>query len=77
MNRSIVVVGMAAIILIAVLCVLLARSNAALTSSESDNRVLRSDNALQATVITTQSFNFIRIATVVVSGNSLCDATGE
>ncbi|WFX03710.1 hypothetical protein [Citrobacter braakii] len=58
MNRSLVFVGMAAIIFIAVLCVLLARSNAALVTSESDNRVLRSDNALQTAVITTQAFNF-------------------
>lgn len=60
MNRSLVFVGMAAIILISVLCVLLARSNAALATSESDNRVLRSDNALQTAVITTQAFNFNR-----------------
>jgi len=79
-NRSIVVVGMAAIILIAVLCVLLARSNAALTSSESDNRVLRSDNALQATVITTQSFNFNRFNQIAENANrlnSLIDAGTE
>lgn len=37
------------VIIISALCVLLARSNAALATSESDNRVLRSDNALQAT----------------------------
>ena len=80
MNRSLVVVGMAAITFIAVLCVLLARSNAALTTSESDNRVLRSDNALQATVITTQAFNFNRFNQVAENANrlnSLIDAGTE
>jgi len=79
-NRSLVVVGMAAIIVIAVLCVLLARSNAALTTSESDNRVLRSDNALQATLITTQAFNFNRFNQVAENAsrlNSLIDAGTE
>lgn len=79
-NRSLVVVGMAAITFIAVLCVLLARSNAALTTSESDNRVLRSDNALQATVITTQAFNFNRFNQVAENANrlnSLIDAGTE
>lgn len=80
MNRSVVVVGMVAIIFIAVLCVLLTRSNAALTASESDNRVLRSDNALQATVITTQAFNFNRFNQVAENANrlnSLIDAGTE
>lgn len=71
LNRSLVVVGMAAIIFIAVLCVLLTRSNAALTTSESDNRVLRSDNALQATVITTQAFNFNRFNHIAENTNRL------
>ncbi|MDM2774969.1 hypothetical protein [Citrobacter sp. Cpo126] len=71
---------MAAIIFIAVLCVLLTRSNAALTTSESDNRVLRSDNALQATVITTQAFNFNRFNQIAENANrlnSLIDAGTE
>ncbi|WP_268063555.1 hypothetical protein [Citrobacter sp. W9] len=71
---------MAAIIFIAVLCVLLARSNAALTTSESDNRILRNDNALQATVITTQAFNFNRFNQVAENAsrlNSLIDAGTE
>ncbi|HCJ7746012.1 TPA: hypothetical protein NV473_004165 [Citrobacter freundii] len=71
MNRSIVVVGGAAIIFIAVLCVLLARSNAALVTSEGDNRVLRSDNALQATVITTQAFSFNRFNQIAENANRL------
>ncbi|WP_226814039.1 hypothetical protein [Citrobacter youngae] len=62
------------------LCVLLARSNAALATSESDNRVLRSDNALQETVITTQAFNFNRFNQVAENANrlnSLIDAGTE
>lgn len=68
------------ITIIAVLCVLLARSKTALATSESDNRVLRSDNALQATVITTQAFNFNRFNQVAESAsrlNSLIDAGAE
>ncbi|WP_064545086.1 hypothetical protein [Kluyvera georgiana] len=68
------------VIIIAVLCVMLARSNAALATSESDNRVLRSDNALQATVITTQAFNFNRFNQVAENAsrlNSLIDAGTE
>lgn len=68
------------VIVIAGLCVLLARSNAALATSESDNRVLRSDNALQATVITTQAFNFNRFNQVAENAsrmNTLIDAGAE
>lgn len=66
--------------IIAVLCVLLVRSNAALAASESDNRVLRSDNALQATVITIQAFNFNRFNQIAENANrlnSLIDAGTE
>lgn len=76
--RAILLVGV--VITIAVLCVLLARSNAALATFESDNRVLRSDNALQATVITTQAFNFNRFNQVAENAsrmNSLIDAGAE
>ncbi|HDG1683948.1 TPA: hypothetical protein PFE14_004448 [Kluyvera ascorbata] len=68
------------ITIIAVLCVLLARSKTALATSESDNRVLRSDNTLQATVITTQAFNFNRFNQVAENANrlnSLIDAGTE
>ena len=68
------------IVIIAVLCVLLARSKTALATSESDNRVLRSDNALQAAVITTQAFNFNRFNQVAENAsrlNSLIDAGAE
>ena len=57
--------------IIAVLCVLLARTNAALTMSESDNRVLSSDNALQAMVITTQAFSFNRFNQIAENANRL------
>ncbi|WP_393966865.1 hypothetical protein [Kluyvera intermedia] len=70
----------AAVIIISVLCALLTRSNAALATSESDNRVLRSDNTLQATVITTQAFNFNRFNQVAENAsrlNSLIDAGTE
>lgn len=80
MNRGIVVVGLAIVIIISVLCVQLSRSNAALATSESDNQVLRSDNALQATVITTQAFNFSRFNQVAESAsrlNSLIDVSTE
>ena len=79
-NKVLVVAGMAAVIIISVLCVLLTRSNAVLNKSESDNRVLRSDNALQATVITTQTFNFNRFNQVAENAgrlNSLIDAGAE
>jgi hypothetical protein len=76
--RSILLVVVA--IIIAVLCVVLARSNAALSMSESDNRVLRSDNAQQAIVIITQAFNFNRFNQVAENAsrlNSLIDASAE
>lgn len=78
--RYVLLVLVVIVIIFAVLCVLLARSNAALATSESDNRVLRSDNALQATVITTQAFNFNRFNQVAENANrlnSLIDAGAE
>ncbi|KPR47266.1 hypothetical protein [Citrobacter freundii] len=80
MNRVLGFVGIAVVTIIAVLSVLLVRTNAALTTSENDNRVLRSDNALQATVITTQAFNFNRFNQVAENANrlnSLIDAGNE
>ena len=71
MNRVLGFVGVAVVTLIAVLSVLLVRTNAALTTSESDNRVLRSDNALQATVLTAQAFNFNRFNQVAENANRL------
>ena len=75
---AVLLVGVIAII--AVLCVLLARSKTALATSESDNRVLRNDNALQAMVITTQAFNFNRFNQVAENAsrlNSLIDSGTE
>lgn len=57
-GRSPTVVGVAVITFTAVLFVLLARGNVAPTMSESDSRILRSDNALQVTIIATQASNF-------------------
>ncbi|CAK7066943.1 MAG: hypothetical protein CITR_02969 [Citrobacter freundii] len=71
MNRVLGFVGVAVVTLIAVLSVLLVRTNAALTTSESDNRVLHSDNALQATVLTAQAFNFNRFNQVAENANRL------
>lgn len=71
MNRVLCFVGVAVVTLIAVLSVLLVHTNAALTTSESDNRVLRSDNALQATVLTAQAFNFNRFNQVAENANRL------
>lgn len=84
MSRITAIIGSAillvVVVIIAVLSVLLVRSNAALNTSESDNRVLRSDNALQATVITTQAFNFNRFNQIAENANrlnSLIDAGTE
>lgn len=80
MNKGLVVIVVAAVIIISVLCALLTRSNAALATSEGINQVLRSDNALQATVITTQAFNFNRFNQVAENAsrmNSLIDAGAE
>ena len=79
-NKGLIVVLVAAVIIISMFCVLLTRSNAALKTYESDNRVLRSDNALQATVITTQAFNFNRFNLVAENArrmNSLIDVGTE
>lgn len=79
-NKGLIVVVVAAVIIISVFCVLLTRSNAALAKSDSDNQVLRSDNALQAMVITTQAFNFNRFNQVAENAsrlNSLIDAGTE
>lgn len=68
------------VIIIAVLCVLLASTRTNIAELESDNEVLRSDNALQATVITTQAFNFNRFNQIAENANrlnSLIDAGTE
>ena len=76
--RSLLLV--AVVIIISVLCVLLASIRADITKLKSDNDVLRSDNALQATVITTQAFNFNRFNQIAENTNrlnSLIDAGTE
>ncbi len=68
------------VIIIAVLCVLLASTRTDIAELKSDNDVLRSDNALQATVITTQAFNFNRFNQLAENANrlnSLIDAGTE
>ena len=63
-----------------VLCVLLASTKTGITKLKSDNDVLRSDNALQAMVITTQAFNFKRFNQIAENANrlnSLIDAGTE
>ncbi|KNC91284.1 hypothetical protein [Trabulsiella odontotermitis] len=76
--RSLLLVGV--VIVVAVLCVLLANSRANLATVQSDNNVLRSDNALQGQVIATQAFNFNRfnqIAEHTSSLNSLIDVSTD
>ena len=70
----------AVVIVVAVLCVLLANNRADLATVQSDNNVLRSDNALQGQIIATQAFNFNRfnqVAEHTSSLNSLIDAGTE
>lgn len=70
----------AVVIVIAVLCVLLANSRANLATVQSDNNVLRNDNALQGQVIATQAFNFNRFNQIAESTsrlNSLIDVSTE
>lgn len=76
--RSLLLV--AVVIIISVLCVLLASTRTDIAELKSDNEVLRSDNALQATVITTQAFNFNRFNQIAENANrlnSLIDAGTE
>jgi len=65
---------------IAILGVLLANSQADLSTAQSDKRVLEHDNALQGQVIATQAFNFNRFNLVSENAsrlNSLIDAGTE
>ncbi|HHG8819228.1 TPA: hypothetical protein ACPYV0_000091 [Citrobacter amalonaticus] len=65
---------------IAILGVLLANSQADLSTAQSDKRVLEHDNALQGQVIATQAFNFNRFNQVAENTsrlNSLIDAGTE
>ncbi|MBE3488944.1 hypothetical protein IM284_02890 [Enterobacter cloacae complex sp. P12RS] len=72
--------GLIAIGVIAGLSIALVKSCADATSLQSDNDVLRSDNALQGLVITTQAFNFNRFNQVAEHANrlnSLIDTSTE
>ena len=65
---------------IAVLGVLLALTRADLSTAESDNRVLKSDNALQGQVIATQAFNvnrFNQVAKLAASANAVVTSNAE
>lgn len=65
---------------VAILGVLLANSQADLSTAQSDKRVLEHDNALQGQVIAEQAFNFNRfnqVAENASSLNSLIDAGTE
>ncbi|EBY9279802.1 TPA: hypothetical protein N3G98_004572 [Salmonella enterica subsp. enterica serovar Denver] len=76
MNRITII----AIISLLVVVVMLVFSRADLAVSESDNRILRNDNALQGQVIATQAFNFNRFNQVAENAsrlNSLIDAGSE
>ncbi|WP_424955402.1 hypothetical protein [Enterobacter cloacae] len=70
----------AAIAVVAVLCVLLANSRSDVATLKSDNDVLRSDNTLQGAVIAAQAFNFNRFNQVAENAsrlNSLIDASSD
>ncbi|HGY4227487.1 TPA: hypothetical protein ACNVAS_002405 [Citrobacter amalonaticus] len=65
---------------VTILGVLLANSQADLSTAQSDKRVLEHDNALQGQVIATQAFNFSRFNKVSENAsrlNSLIDAGTE
>lgn len=65
---------------IAILGILLANSQADLSTAQSDKRVLEHDNALQGQVIATQAFNFNRFNQVAENAsrlNSLIDASSD
>lgn len=59
------------IVVVATLCIILANSRAELTTVQSENQVLRSDNNLQGQVIATQAFNFNRFNQIAEHTNRL------
>ncbi|MEG5491731.1 hypothetical protein UXP25_15765 [Enterobacter kobei] len=72
--------GLIGVIVIAGLSIALIKSCADATSIQSDNDVLRNDNALQGLVIATQAFNFSRFNQVAEHANrlnSLIDTSTE
>lgn len=80
MNRVAVIASIIAVVVIAVLAVLLAFAKADLSTAESDNRVLKSDNALQGQVIATQALNvnrFNQVAQLAASANAVVASDAE
>jgi len=80
MIRITIIAGGLALLVIAVLAVMLANSRADLSVAESNNRVLKSDNALQGQVIATQAFNvqhFNAVAATAAHANQLIAASAE
>ncbi|WP_313508321.1 hypothetical protein [Kosakonia sacchari] len=80
MNRITAIASIAAVVVIAVLAALLAFAKADLSTAESDNRVLKSDNALQGKVIATQAFNvnrFNQVAQLAASANAVVAGDAE
>ncbi|SKC22488.1 hypothetical protein SAMN05216168_4523 [Kosakonia radicincitans] len=80
MNRITAIASIAAVVIISVLAALLAFAKADLSSAESDNRVLKSDNALQGQVIATQAFNvnrFNQVAQLAASANTVAANDAE
>lgn len=63
--------GLIVVVVIAGLSLALVKSCADATSIQSDNDVLRNDNALQGQVIATQAFNFNRFNQVAEHANRL------
>lgn len=79
-NRSTFIAVVTSIVIVAVLCILLAKNRAELSAVQSDKRVLESDNRLQGQVIATQAFNlnrFNQIAEFTNRNNSLIDASTD
>ncbi|KIS44793.1 hypothetical protein [Kosakonia radicincitans] len=80
MNRITTIASIATVVIIAVLAALLAFAKADLSTAESDNRVLKSDNALQGQVIATQAFNvnrFNQVAQLAASANAVVASDAE
>jgi hypothetical protein len=79
-NRPALIGIIAVAAIVAVLCVLLAKSRTDVATLQSDNDVLRNDNILQGTVIATQVLNFNRFNQVAENAsrnNSLIDASTD
>lgn len=60
-TKAVLIGAIAGVIIIAVLSILLVMSKASQSQTESDNNVLRNDNALQGQVIATQSLVFKKL----------------